>query len=143
MIAKDLQIGEYTFIGTNCTIYPKVQIGKYCLIAPDVKIVGADHRFDILGQPICFSGRPHLPNTNIGHDVWIGTSAIILAGVKIGDGAIIAAGALVTKDVPACAIVGGNPAKLLKMRFSNGAVSEHQALIREATAKGKFTTPLE
>lgn len=69
-----------------------------------------------------------MPYTNgdiiIGNDVWIGTNAIILSGVTIGHGAIIAAGAVVTKDVPSYAIVGGNPAKIIKFRFNEAKIKE-------------------
>ena len=143
MIARDIVVGEYSFIGTNCTIYPKVRIGDYCLIAPDVKIVGADHKFDIPGQPICYSGRNPLPETVIGSDVWIGTGAIILAGVTIGDGAIVAAGAVVTKDVSVATIVGGNPAKMIRRRFPEGAEKDHIEKIRSSRVEGEFVAPLK
>ena len=66
--------------------------------------------------------------TIIGHDVWIGTAAIVLAGVKIGNGAVVAAGSVVTKDVPAYAIVGGNPAKVIKYRFNSDFINKLQEL---------------
>jgi acetyltransferase-like isoleucine patch superfamily enzyme len=143
MIARDIVVGDYSFIGTNCTIYPKVRIGTYCLMAPDVKIVGADHKYDLVGMPICFSGREPLPETVIGDDVWIGTSAIILAGVTIGDGAIIAAGAVVTRDVPPFLIVGGNPAKPIKRRFPEGHHEAHIRKIRDAVFDEDFAEHLE
>lgn len=143
MIARDISVGEYSFIGTNCTIYPKVRIGKYCLIAPDVKIVGADHKYDVVGLPICFSGREPLPETAIGNDVWIGTGAVILAGVTIGDGAIVAAAAVVTRDVPALTIVAGNPAKLIKRRFPDGNDEIHVRRISDTTFREDFVDRLE
>lgn len=60
----------------------------------------------------------------IGNDVWIGTSAVILSGVKIGHGAVVAAGSLVTKNIPPYAIVGGNPAKIIKYRFNEDKIKE-------------------
>jgi acetyltransferase-like isoleucine patch superfamily enzyme len=143
LISRDIIVGKYSFIGTNCTIYPRVRIGAYCLIAPDVKIVGADHKYDLIGLPICYSGREHLAETVIGDDVWIGTSAIILAGARIGDGAIVAAGAVVTRDVPPFQIVGGNPAKPIKRRFPEGSDEAHLRKIREASFDEDFVGPLE
>lgn len=143
MIACDVMVGDYSFIGTNCTIYPKVKIGKYCLMAPDVKVVGADHKYDTLGVPICFSGREALPSTEIGDDVWIGTGAIVLAGVKIGNGAIVAAGAVVTRDVLPFTIVGGNPARPIKRRFPEGSEEEHIRQLRYAHSEAAFVGRLK
>lgn len=116
-ISSDLTAGAYSFVSINCRICPNVSIGKYTMLASDVQILGEDHVFDNSNTPIIFSGRPNLPFTIIGDDVWIGARAIIKAGVTIGDGAIIAAGSVVTKDVPARKIYGGVPAKFIKNRF--------------------------
>lgn len=95
-----------------------IEFGNYVLVASNVSFVGKDdHLFDKVGTPIWNSGRGDSYKTYIGNDVWIGHGAIIMGGVKIGDGAIVAAGTVVTKDVPRCAIVGGNPAKVIKYRF--------------------------
>ena len=83
-ISKDLKAGAYSYIGPGCTIYPKVSIGKYTMIANDVHILGGDHKFDKVGIPIIFSGRGTLKDTIIGDDVWIGAYSIIMAGVHIG-----------------------------------------------------------
>ena len=117
IIAKDLRAGAYVFVSEGCKIYPKVKIGDYTMLAPYVKIIGDDHNFDNPGMPIIFSGRPPLKATIIGSDVWIGTGSLIRSGVNIGNGAIVAAHSVVTKDVPAYTIVGGTPAKFLKNRF--------------------------
>jgi virginiamycin A acetyltransferase len=66
---------------------------------------------------------PYKGDTVIGNDVWIGYEAVIMAGVKIGDGAIIASKSVVTKDVPAYAIAGGNPAKVIRQRFDDQAIA--------------------
>lgn len=116
-VSKDLVTAPYVYIGPRCNIYPNVYIGAYSLLANDVSIVGADHDFSKVGVPIVFSGREVIPKTIIGNDVWIGAHAIVMAGVEIGDGAIIAAGSVVTKDVQAYTIVGGIPAKKIKFRF--------------------------
>ncbi|MFO1241962.1 MAG: CatB-related O-acetyltransferase [Rickettsiales bacterium] len=106
-------------------------IGKYCAFANDVKILmGGNHRTDwITGYP--FRG-PTLERKTpiskgdviIGNDVWLGTECMILSGLTIGNGAVIAARAVVTKDVPAYAIVAGNPAKVVKMRFSDAVIAK-------------------
>nr|WP_315161304.1 CatB-related O-acetyltransferase [uncultured Flavobacterium sp.] len=118
-VSSDLVAGSYVFIGFNCVIYSKVKIGDYTMLAPEVKIIGGDHKYDVVGLPMIFSGRDKQLNTEIGKDVWIGSRSIIMRGVTIGDGAIIAANSVVTKDVEAYAIVGGSPAKFIKNRFNN------------------------
>lgn len=118
-VSPDLVAGSYVFIGFNCVIYSKVKIGDYTMLAPEVKIIGGDHKFDVVGLPMIFCGRDIQLNTEIGKDVWIGSRSIIMRGVTIGDGAIIAANSVVTKNVEPYTIVGGSPAKFLKNRFSN------------------------
>jgi len=107
----ELRVGDFTFIGrgTEIEVSHLVTIGKGCLIAPNVFIT--DHNHDgKLGTPIyqqpCIANPVHL-----GNDVWIGTHAVILPGVTIGDGAFVAGGAVVNNDVPSNIIVGGVPAK--------------------------------
>ena len=118
-ISSDFVVGDFGFVGRDCTIYPKVNAGRFLLMAPEVAIIGGDHEFLTVGTPMCFSGRESIPETHIGDDVWIGMSSKIMVGVNIGSCAIIAAGAVVTRDVPAFAIVGGVPAKILGYRFSS------------------------
>lgn len=128
-ISKDLKVGEYGFIGTGCTIYPKVTLGNYCLIAPEVHIVGFDHEMNIAGTPTCYTGRQDMQETQIGHDVWVGTGAYIRAGITIGNGAVIGAHAVVTKDVAAYEIVAGNPAKPIRMRFTPPEIEIHEKVL--------------
>ena len=129
-IAKDLDSEEHVFIDRGATICPNVKIGAYTLIAQNMSILGGDHVYTYPDIPIIFSGRPETPRTEIGRDVWIGAYVVILAGVKIGDGAIIAAGSVVTKDVPPREIYGGNPARKIKDRFTDPvAVQKHEKLI--------------
>jgi acetyltransferase-like isoleucine patch superfamily enzyme len=118
-VDSDLVAGHYVFIGFDCVIYSKVKIGDYTMLAPEVKIIGGDHKYDIVGRPMIFSGRDEQLETEIGKDVWIGSRSIIMRGVKIGDGAIIGANSVVTKDVEPYSIVGGSPAKFIKNRFNN------------------------
>ena len=119
--------GDYVFIGLNAHIYANVQIGNFVMLASYVAIVGGDHRFDVVGVPVRFTGRAGFEKllTVIEDDVWIGHGCIIMAGVRIGRGAIVAAGAVVTKDVPPYAVVGGVPAKLIRYRFTPEQQQRH------------------
>lgn len=135
-ISKDLKIDEYAYIGPRCTIGRGVHIGKYTMLANNVMIVGGDHNFKSPELPIIFSGREGIKNTWIGIDCWIGAGSIIMSGVTIGDGAIVAAGSVVTKDIPPCAIYGGNPAKLIKNRFSTAEEKVYKQNITSLTSKG-------
>ncbi len=128
-VAKDIKAGAYSFIGPRSVIYPKVTIGNYVMIAHDVSIIGADHNFRVPGVPMVFAGREKLPETIIGDDVWIGAKAIIKVGVKIGNGAIIAAGAVVTKDVEPYSIYGGVPAKKIRDRFIPSEIDIHEQML--------------
>lgn len=126
---------HFDFIGD------RLIIGKFCAIATGVKFImnGANHKlsgfstypFNIFGNgwetvtPVP-QELPYKGDTVIGNDVWLGYEAMIMPGVQIGDGAIVAAKSVVTKDVPAYTIVGGNPAKLIRQRFSDEVV---QALL--------------
>lgn len=117
-VSKDLTAGAYSYVGPNCCIYPRTIIGKFTLLANDVMIIGGDHNFKEVGIPLLFAGREFKKNTVIGDDVWIGARSIIMCGVNIGNGAIIAAGAVVTKDIPPYEIWGGVPATRIGMRFN-------------------------
>jgi acetyltransferase-like isoleucine patch superfamily enzyme len=111
-----LEIGAFTFLGRGVEIEvsSRVLIGQGGLIAPGVFITDHNHSTAI-GMPMF--KQPCIPApVLIGNDVWIGANAVILPGVKIGDGAVIAAGAVVNSDVPACAIVGGVPARIIRYR---------------------------
>lgn len=112
-----LNIGDYTFIGrgTEIEVSQSVTIGKHCLIAPNVFIT--DHNHDTRRQGIpMFEQRCLSAPVTIGHNVWIGANSVILPGVTLGDGAVVGAGSVVTKDVPPNTIVGGVPAKFLRER---------------------------
>ena len=131
-----VQIGSYTFINENSRIDPNTKsIGRYCSISHGVKIGVGPHPLDrVSTSPLFYSSGRGLVSkdsydefgdkgyTEIGSDVLIGCNSIILAGVHIGHGAVVAAGSVVVKDVPPYAIVGGNPAKVLRYRFSEEQV---------------------
>jgi acetyltransferase-like isoleucine patch superfamily enzyme len=129
---KSISVGDFVFIGAKAHVYANVTIGNFVMLASNVAIVGGDHRFDIVGVPIRFTGRDGMEElmTIIEDDAWIGHGSIIMAGMKIGRGAIVTAGAVVTKDVPPYAIVGGVPAKLIRYRFSPEQQQEHDDYLR-------------
>lgn len=128
-ISRDLNTGDYTYIGPNCVINPGVTIGRYSLLANNVSIIGSDHVYSNPNTPIIFSGRPKMKDTIIGEDVWVGANTIIITGIKIGNGAIIGAGSVVTKDIPAYSIYAGVPARFIKMRFNADEISIHKRML--------------
>ena len=114
------ELGHNVQFGPHCILDTTAYIGNNVLLAGSVCLIGKnDHTFSIPCRTIWSSPRGKNSPIVIGNDVWIGHGAVVMAGVKIGDGAIVAAGSIVTKNVPPCAIVGGNPAKIIKFRFEN------------------------
>jgi len=129
-VATDLLAGPYVFIGRNCTIAPLVTIGRYTMLASNIAIVGDDHNWNETGIPMQFAGRPTQHFTTIGADVWLGHGVIVMRGITINDGAIVAAGAVVTRDVPAYEVWAGTPAKKLRDRFVHPTHrDEHAAML--------------
>ncbi|MFB0823677.1 CatB-related O-acetyltransferase [Chromobacterium violaceum] len=144
-IHSDSSIGKFTFINHDSIIYPHVSIGRYCSIARGCEIGAANHPTSFLStHTFQYHGAyfPRYPEyktmerinwrshreTKIGHDVWIGAQVVIPAGVSIGNGAIIAANSVVTKDVPPYAIFGGCPAKLIRYRFQEETIRKLEAI---------------
>lgn len=130
------RIGRHSFCGYDCEVY-QADIGNFTSIANGVVIGGARHPMEWVSMsPVFYAGRDSVKakfsvhnldeprKVGIGHDVWIGRSAIILSGVSIGNGAVIGAGSVVTKDVPPYSIVAGNPAKLIRYRFDQDTVAK-------------------
>ena len=139
-ISPDIICEEYVYIGPNCIIYPKVSIGSYTMLANNVSIIGGDHNFTKPGVPIIFSGRGVLGKTIIGKDVWIGANTIIKTGIKIGNGAVIASGSVVTKDIEPYAVFGGVPAKKIKNRFNTQEdIKKHQNMLKKSPKQNGFT----
>lgn len=112
---RNISIGDDSGLGINCRINGPVAIGKHVMMGPDVHIIARRHRHARTDVPMAKQGYESAP-VAIGDDVWIGARAIVLPGVKIGCGAIVGAGAVVTKDVPEYAVVGGVPARVLRSR---------------------------
>lgn len=86
------------------------------MMAPEVYVSGGNHRSSRTDIPMCLQGSEDTLPTVIGDDVWIGMRAIIVNGIKIGNGAILSAGCVVTKDIPEYSVVGGVPARVIKSR---------------------------
>lgn len=114
--SSSVELGDNSGIGIRARINGKVVIGKDVMMGPDVCIYTKNHAFDRTDIPMNLQGVASEKQVTIDDDVWIGARVIILPGVHIGTGAVIGAGAVVTKDVPDYAVVGGNPARILKMR---------------------------
>ncbi len=141
-VARDLIAGDYAFVGPGCTLAPLVSIGRYSMLGPQVAIIGDDHHIDRPGVPLQFTGRPEQRPTTIGADVWVGQAAIILRGVTIGDGAIIGAGAVVTRDVPAYEVWSGVPARRQRLRFPDPADrARHAAMLAGPLVRPHFVEP--
>jgi virginiamycin A acetyltransferase len=146
-----IEVGDYTYYHDFEDVYnfernvkyhfdfigDRLIIGKFCMIASGATFImnGANHLmdaistypFDIFGEGWAgaMEGReyPHRGDTVVGNDVWIGYEAVIMPGVRIGDGAVIASKSVVTKDVAPYAVVGGNPAREIKKRFSDEEIA--------------------
>jgi acetyltransferase-like isoleucine patch superfamily enzyme len=128
-----ISLGDDVFIGLGATFsatMSSIQIGHKVMFGPHVTIMAGDHNTSVLGQFMADvkDKRPEddLPVV-IDDDVWIGAGATVLKGVHIGRGSIVAAGAVVVKDVPAYAVVGGVPARVLKWRWSLEETLRHDA----------------
>lgn len=113
----DISIGNNSGIGVNASIRGPLTIGDNVMMGPDVVILTSSHNFERTDIPMRLQKGVRC-SVSIGNDVWIGQRVIILPGVTIGDGVIIGAGAVVTKDIPPYTIIGGVPAKIIKYRCS-------------------------
>lgn len=136
---ENLSVGDYTLIPKGstfyCTIAPLI-IGKKVIFGPKPTIITGDHRTDYIGKHLIdVTDAEKLPNQDlpvvIEDGVWCGANVTILKGVTIGRGSIVAAGAVVTKSCAPYSIIGGVPAKLIKMRFGPEQIIEHERLLNE------------
>jgi acetyltransferase-like isoleucine patch superfamily enzyme len=112
-----VSIGAKTVMGQECTIsaYQHVSIGRECVIADRVMLIDFDHGMVEVDRPIRQQGI-YKRDVRVGNNVWIGYGACVLRGVTVGDNAVIGTNAVVTDDVPANAVVGGVPARVIRMR---------------------------
>ncbi len=110
------ECGDHVRFGIGCHVFGGVTMGSHIMIAPNCVLTGGGHGTKLGDGPMIFQKCPPHTEIIIGSDVWIGANSVILPGVKIESGSIIAAGSVVTKDVLSNTIVGGNPAKLIKVR---------------------------
>ena len=123
-----ITIGDYSQLNKGTYVFDDVEIGNYCNIAIYSVIAGDEHSISTMSQhtfksviPV-FAAKNRDVKTIIGSDVWIGANAIVKKGVKIGTGAVIGAGSVVTKDIPPYAIAVGVPAKVIKYRFDEETI---------------------
>jgi acetyltransferase-like isoleucine patch superfamily enzyme len=143
-VTRDLVAGEYSFLNIGCNVGQKVELGRYVMLGPYVSVVGNDHESSKPGVPIIFSGRPPQKQTVIDDDVWVGFGAIIMAGVRIGRGAIVGAGSVVTKTVPPYEIHAGVPAKKVGERFADEAERlRHDAMLNGPVVSGQLCSPID
>jgi acetyltransferase-like isoleucine patch superfamily enzyme len=117
--AQNIFLGSDVRITMDCCIWAeknsKIVFGNNVLVGPGVKMFCGNHGTSLNGIPMTYQDRKE-NDIIIGNDVWIGANSVITSGVKVSDGAVVAAGSVVTKDVPVNAVVGGIPAKLIKLR---------------------------
>ena len=114
----DIVIGDHTRIGIHCTVIGPVCIGNHVNLAQGITVTALNHNFADTNKRIDEQGISTQPVV-IGDDVWIGANAVILPGVTVGSHSVVAAGAVVTKDVPENCVVGGVPAKIIKQLNAN------------------------
>lgn len=128
---------KYSYCGYNC-LFVNVEVGAFCSISDNVVVGGGNHPLDwVSTSPAFYKGRDSISkrlakleydssdaHTIIGNDVWIGNGAYMKPGIRIGDGAVIGMGSVVTKDVEPYAIVAGNPAKVIRKRFDDATIQK-------------------
>ncbi len=112
---KGISIGDNSGIGVNASIRGPLIIGKDVMMGPDVIILTTSHITTDTDKPMRLQ-KGVKTKVIIGDDVWIGTRSILMPGIKVGNGVIIGAGSIVTKDIPDYAVVGGSPARIIKFR---------------------------
>ena len=130
---RRVSIGDWCYIGARSYLDGDIVIGSFTMLANNVAIVGGEHAYATPGVTMRDGGRETWKQTVIGRDVWIGHGAIILNGVTIGDGAIVAAGSVVTRDVESFSVVAGNPARHIKWRFDQAGQALHSAMLVRKT----------
>jgi acetyltransferase-like isoleucine patch superfamily enzyme len=137
-----VEIGQKTVMGQECTIsaYQRVRIGEQCVIADRAMFIDFDHGVVEVERPIRLQGI-YKRDVVVGSNVWIGYGACILRGVRVGDNAIVGTNSVVTKDVPANAIVGGIPARVIRMREAPEKLRWPDPVEPDPTAHTTLTPP--
>lgn len=123
------RLGRYAYVGRGFSAPSPICVGDFCMISTGVTIVANDHGVDDPETPMRLAFRWAHTVTVFEADAWVGHGAIIRSGVRIGRGAMVAAGSVVTKDVEPYAIVGGNPARLIRKRFDDAAILRQDTLL--------------
>ena len=135
---ENMSVGDGTSIPKGSTIYctrAPLTIGKKVVFGPKPTIITGDHRIDVVGKHIIDVGdEEKLPEQDlpvvIEDGVWVGANVTILKGVTIGRGSVVAAGSVVTKSCEPYSIIGGVPAKVIRMRFNDEQIRQHEKLLR-------------
>ncbi len=138
---RQTKIGSWVFINNNTTFSTPhgITIGDYVMIGTGCLFASVHHSFDDFEKPMIFQ-KPEMRPITIQDDVWIGANVTVVGGVTIGRGSVIAAGAVVTKNVEPYSIVGGVPAKHIKYRFDEETIAKAKKLnLQEISTKNKFT----
>lgn len=145
---RRLSVGNNVYIGKYCTVECDGIIGDNVMLANHVGLIGRyDHDYSCVGKPIRqtpwigdhdYTGPGRNLQIVVGDDVWVGFGAVVLTGVTIGRGAIVAAGSVVTKDVEPYAIVAGNPARRVAQRFTENEIRQHESIVYENSSASAF-----
>jgi maltose O-acetyltransferase len=127
-VGDDVSLGERACLIASRS---RILIGNHVMFGPEVTIRGGNHRIDVAGRFMKSIGdEEKRPEDDLGvvieDDVWVGTRAVILSGVRIGRGAVVGAGAVITRSVPPYGIVAGNPARLLRFRWDVKTILDHE-----------------
>lgn len=105
--SSKVHMGDYARIGKDCELHGEVHLGNHILMAPECVFYTVNHAYGLFGTPMDSQGDTPMEAIYVGNDVWLGRRVMVMPGVRIGDGSVIAAGAVVTKDIPEYSIAGG------------------------------------
>lgn len=117
MFSSRVSIGDYSSLGRDCELHGEIHVGNRVIMAPECIFYTVNHRYDRIDSPIGLQGDTDSAPIFIGDDVWFGRRVMVMPGVRIGSHCILAAGAVVTKDIPDYSIAGGVPAKVIGSRL--------------------------
>jgi acetyltransferase-like isoleucine patch superfamily enzyme len=140
----EVSIGAKTVLGQECTIsaYRHIRVGEQCVIADRAMFIDFDHGMIEVERPIRVQGI-YMRDVEVGSNVWIGYGACILRGVRVGDNSVVGTNSVVTRDVPANAVVGGIPARVIRMREAPAALRWAQPVEPDPAAATTLQPPAE